>query len=78
MNLYRILIELEKQGWKLESDFLDHHENFLQDLVDETEKQLTLTCCTELCECSVDCVETKYNKDFTLVCKKCENPLIAL
>jgi hypothetical protein len=34
-------------------------------------------CCTELCECAVDCVETEYNKDFVLVCKKCQKPLIA-
>ena len=34
-------------------------------------------CCEELCECAVDCVETEYNKDFVLVCKKCQKPLIA-
>ena len=49
MNLDKILIKLEKQGWKLEKDFLDKNQNFLQDLVDETEKAINYTrCCTTL------------------------------
>jgi hypothetical protein len=43
MDLDKVLIKLEKQGWKLEKHFLEVNENFLQDLVDETEKQLILS-----------------------------------
>jgi hypothetical protein len=46
MDLDKILIKLEKQGWKLEKDFLDNNQNFLQDLVDETEKAINfIQCC---------------------------------
>lgn len=52
MDLDKILIKLEKQGWKLEKDFLDKNQNFLQDLVDETEKAINYTrCCTEFARC---------------------------
>lgn len=40
MDLDKVLINLGKQGWKLEKGFLDENQNFLQDLVDETEKLL--------------------------------------
>ena len=59
MNLDKILIKLEKQGWKLEKDFLDKNQNFLQDLVDETEKAINYTrCCKSdsdqlFCDCYI-------------------------
>jgi uroporphyrinogen-III synthase len=52
----------------------------LSEQVFQIEQELAINytrCCEELCECAVDCVETEYNKDFVLVCKKCQKPLIA-
>ena len=49
MDLDKILIKLEKKGWKLEKDFLEINQEFLQDLVDETKEAINYTrCCTEL------------------------------
>ena len=43
MDLDKIIIILEKDGWRTSKDFLEHNEEYLQALIDETEKQLTLT-----------------------------------
>ena len=59
MDLDKILIKLEKQGWKLEKDFLDNNQNFLQDLVDETEKAINYTLC-----CKSD--SEQLNHDFKI------------
>ena len=42
MELDRILIEMKKKGWDLDEHFLEATQDFLKDLVDETEKQLML------------------------------------
>ena len=78
MDLDKILISLEKQGWKLEKDFLDNNENFLQDLVDETEKQLTIHSVVDtlVCDCDLDystiSKEIEDNK-----CTTCSKPIVA-
>ena len=77
MDLDKILIKLEKQGWKLEKDFLDKNQNFLQDLVDETEKAINYTrCCESDSEqlndnkCVV-CGDKTYGEPFP-VCNTCD------
>ena len=72
------IIENEMDCLVTDVDFVIKKEGSLQALVNMLEEAINYTrCCTELCECAVDCVETEYNKDFTLVCKNCEKPLIA-
>lgn len=39
MNLNKIIISLEKQGWKADKNFLEKNEEYLQDFANETEKQ---------------------------------------
>ena len=53
-------------------------DSFLIAFDQATEKAINYThCCTELCECAVGYIYTEYNKDFGLVCKKCQKPLIS-
>ena len=50
----------------------------VEDCVDSTLAAINYThCCTELCECAVGYIYTEYNKDFGLVCKKCQKPFIS-
>ena len=39
MNLDKLIITLEKKGWKVSKEFLENNEEYLQDLVNEAEKQ---------------------------------------
>jgi hypothetical protein len=45
MDLYKITEKLESKGWDLNNDFLDNNEDFLQALIDETEKAINYRCC---------------------------------
>ena len=60
------------------NNFKITHPTLYKTIINSINEAINYTpCCTELCECAVDCVETEYNKDFVLVCKKCQKPLIA-
>jgi len=39
MNLDKLIITLEKKGWEVSKKFLKNNEEYLQDLVNEAEKQ---------------------------------------
>ena len=39
MDLDKIIIALEKQGWKVDKDFLEKNEEYLQDFANEAKKQ---------------------------------------
>jgi hypothetical protein len=69
MDLDKVLIKLEKQGWKLEKHFLEVNENFLQDLVDETEKQLNLSVVVPS-----DCNFYMSGMDTSSKCNNCGKP----
>lgn len=56
MDLYKITEKLESKGWDLNNDFLSNNEDFLQALIDETEKAISVTCC---------CCKLKEDKEYT-------------
>ena len=62
MDLDKIRIKLEKQGWKLEKYFLENNQNFLQDLVDETEKAINYTRCSTQFFCCKEAIEQRCNE----------------
>lgn len=47
------------------------------DIVEEYREQTTFDAVSPLCECPTDTIETEYNEDIRIVCKKCKKPLIA-
>jgi hypothetical protein len=59
MDLYKITEKLESKGWDLNNDFLSNNEDFLQALIDETERAISVTrsCKSdrELLRSSCDC-----------------------